>query len=394
MGRTVRSRNFDRTPYVKPVEKVELSEKNLKWRIFLVVLLIMIAAGSFAYGINAFLSRNAGWQEINANSRNDAANCSQDFVFMYNLGASGAGATVEGKAIVALYTDATEQAYQLFHTKEEFEYVNNIYYINRHPNEEIIVDDMLYKAFDLISQTGNRNIYMGPVYMQYDDIFYCQEDYQLADFDPYVNEQVAEDYRNIAVFANDPEMINIQLLGDNKVKLFVSDEYLSYAKENDIVDYIDFFWMKNAFIVDYIADLMIASGHIRGSISSYDGFIRTLDTTETSYSFNVYDRVGQELNLAQVMEYTGPLSMVYYRDYEMNSLDYHHYYKKDNGEIRTAYVDVNDGFSKEAIDSLYVYSKNSSCAKLLLETVSVYVADEFDDRKLHELEAQGIYSIY
>lgn len=394
MGRTVRSRNFDRTPYVKPVEKVELSEKNLKWRIFLVVLLIMIAAGSFAYGINAFLSRNAGWQEINANSRNDAANCSQDFVFMYNLGASGAGATVEGKAIVALYTDATEQAYQLFHTKEEFEYVNNIYYINRHPNEEIIVDDMLYKAFDLISQMGNRNIYMGPVYMQYDDIFYCQEDYQLADFDPYVNEQVAEDYRNIAVFANDPEMINIQLLGDNKIKLFVSDEYLSYAKENDIVDYIDFFWMKNAFIVDYIADLMIASGHIRGSISSYDGFIRTLDTTETSYSFNVYDRVGQELNLAQVMEYTGPLSMVYYRDYEMNSLDYHHYYKKDNGEIRTAYVDVNDGFSKEAIDSLYVYSKNSSCAKLLLETVSVYVADEFDDRKLHELKAQGIYSIY
>jgi hypothetical protein len=187
---------------------------------------------------------------------------------------------------------------------------------------------------------------------------------------------------------------HIILLGDNKIKLFVSDEYLSYAKKNDIVDYIDFFWMKNAFIVDYIADLMIASGHIRGSISSYDGFIRTLDTTETSYSFNVYDRVGQELNLAQVMEYTGPLSMVYYRDYEMNSLDYHHYYKMDNGEIRTAYVDVNDVFSKEAIDSLYVYSKNSSCAKLLLETVSVYVADEFDDRKLHELEAQGIYSIY
>lgn len=394
MGRTVRSRNFDRAPYVKPVEKVELSEKNLKWRIFLVVLLIMIAAGSFAYGVNAFLSRNAGWQEINANSRNDAANCSQDFVFMYNLGASGAGATVEGKAIVALYTDATEQAYQLFHTKEGFEYVNNIYYINRHPNEEIIVDDMLYKAFDLISQMGNRNIYMGPVYMQYDDIFYCQEDYQLADFDPYVNEQVAEDYRNIGVFANDPEMINIQLLGDNKIKLFVSDEYLSYAKENDIVDYIDFFWMKNAFIVDYIADLMIASGHIRGSISSYDGFIRTLDTTETSYSFNVYDRVGQELTLAQVMEYTGPLSIVYYRDYEMNSLDYHHYYKKDNGEIRTAYVDVKDGFSKEAIDSLYVYSKDNSCAKLLLETVSVYVADEFDDQKLRELETKGIYSIY
>ena len=394
MGRTVRSKNFNRTPYVKPVEKVELSEKNLKWRIFLVVLLIMIAAGSFAYGVNAFLSRNAGWQEINANSRSDAANCSQDFVFMYNLGASGAGATVEGKAIVTLYTDATELAYQQFHTKEEFEYVNNIYYINRHPNEEIVVDDILYNAFDLISQTGNRNIYLGPVYMQYDDIFYCQEDYQLADFDPYLNDEVAEDYRNIAAFANDPEMIDIQLLGNNKIKLYVSDEYLKYAEENFISDYIDFFWMKNAFIVDYIADLMIDAGHTRGSISSYDGFIRTMDVTDTSYSFNVYDREGEKLTLAQVMEYAGPLSLVYYRDYKMNSLDYHHYYELDNGEIRTAYVDVNDGFSKESIDSLYVYSKESSCAKLLLETVSVYVADEFDAEKLQTLESQGIYSIY
>jgi hypothetical protein len=368
MGRTVRSSNYDRTPYVKPVERVELSEKNLKWRLLLVVLLIMIAAGSFAYGINALLSKDAGWQEIHANSRKDAANCSEDFVFMYNLGAIGASATVEGKAIVTHYTDATELAYQLFHTKESFEHINNIYYINRHPNEEIVVDEVLYNAFDLISQYNNRNIYMGPVYMLYDDIFYCQEDYQLTDFDPYVNSQVAEDYKMIASYANNPDMIDIQLLGNNTIKLFVSDEYLNYAKENEIEDYIDFFWMKNAFIVDYLADLMIESGYTRGSISSYDGFVRNMDITDTSYSFNIYDRVGQTLELDHILEYTGPLSLVYYRDYAMNSRDYNHYYELDNSEIRTAYVDVKDGLSKEALSSLYLYSDSKRARYLFLCT--------------------------
>lgn len=394
MGRTVRSKNYNKTPYVKPVEKVELSEKNLKGRIFLVVLLILIAAASFAYGVNSLLTKNAGWQEIHAISRSDTVNCSEDFVFLYNLGASGASATAEGKIITGLYTEVTERAYKLFHIKEGFENVNNIYYINHHPNEEIMVDEMLYKAFDLISQFDNRYIFLGPVYTLYDDIFYCTEDYQIYDFDPYLNPEIEAYYQEIADFAKNKEMIDIQLLGNNTIKLYVSQEYLSYAQENEIQEFIDFFWMKNAIIVDYIADLMISKGHNRGSISSYDGFIRNMDASEESYSFNIYHKNDEDLELVDIFEYNGPMSIVYYRNYKMNSLDDHHYYQLENGEMRTPYVDIKDGKARNSLNELYVYSKQKSCMELMLKTAELYIAEALDEERLLKLPGDEIQIIY
>lgn len=60
------------------------------------------------------------------------------------------------------------------------------------------------------------------------------------------------------------------------MRLEVSEEYQNWMAENGYETYLDFYWMKNAFIVDYLADLMIENGYIRGAISSYDGFNRNL----------------------------------------------------------------------------------------------------------------------
>ena len=380
-------------PHLKPVEKIELSEKHIGWRIAFFILFLVIAASAFAFCVGTFFSVEPGWHEIEADSAGET-NCGSEFVFMYYLGGSGADAAVENKALKIVYTDVCEMAHKLFHNKEVFAGVNNVCYINQHPNEVIEVDRGLYHAFEMIKQYENRNIYMAPVYSQYDEIFYCEDDSQLVNFDPRLNEEVADDYAKIAAFANDSAMIDVQLLGDNKIKLYVSEEYLAYANENYIVDFIDFFWMKNAFVTDYLAEEMIARGYTLGTISSYDGFTRILDSTENSYSFNLYDRVDLMIYQAAVMQSQGPQSMVYFRDYMMNDLDGLHYYVLSNGEVRTSYVDVADGFSKEATDSFYAYGKDRSCAEILMQTIPVYVAEELSEEAVTELAAKGIYSIY
>ena len=138
MGRTIRGNN---TPSLKPVKKVELSEKNIKVRVVLVVLFLTIGAGMIAYAVNAMFTTEAGWRAIEVKTKE--ANCSEEFVFLYNLGSNGVSATVENKAIVSIYTEATKKAYQLFHNKQSFENVNNVYTINQHPNEVIQVDEVL-----------------------------------------------------------------------------------------------------------------------------------------------------------------------------------------------------------------------------------------------------------
>ena len=391
MGRTVRSDSSNK-PNVKPVDKISLSEKNVVLRLIGVVVLLVIAAFAFAYAINGWLSTESGWTTIEADSASEI-NCSNDFVFSYHLGSGDTSATVENKALRIIYTDATEKAYQLFHNKEKFDAVNNIYYINQHPNEVIEVDTALYDAFSVIQEYENRSIYMAPIYAQY-DIFYCNDDSELVNYDPYLNEQVAADYQEIALFANNPEAIDIQLLEDNKIMLYVSDEYLAYAEENYITDYIDFFWMKNAFIADYIASVLIENGYTAGSISSFDGFVRNLDTTDVTYSFNIFDKQEDNVYVAAAMQYTGAHSIVFLRNYMMNSYDEQYYYQLSNGDVRTSYVDIADGYCKSAVNNLVSYSADLGCAEVLMQMMPIYIADTFDAQALLSLMENGIHSIY
>lgn len=376
-----------------PVQKIELQNEIPRWKWILLIILVALALTAFAYGINSALSKESGWTEIEVNSTSEI-NCGEEFVLMYNLGASGTLATVENKAITNLYSESSMKAYQLFTNDVEYVGINNISYINSHPNEEIEVDEVLYQAFSLIQEYENRNIYLAPIYVQYDDMFYCNDDSEIVYYDPFSNEEVAEDYREIAAFARNPEAIDIQLLGDDKIKLYVSDEYLKYAEENYITCFVDFFWMKNAFIIDYLADVLISNGYTSGSISSYDGFVRNLDESGTEFAFNIYDKVDDTIYYAGVMQYSGSQSIVYLRNYMMNNQDIQHYYQLRNGEVRTSYLDIQDGICKSSLNNLIFHSKESGCAEVLLHMIPIYIADTFQEEALSDLVDKEIYSIY
>ena len=58
MGRTVRGGNRNHTPNVRPVQKVELSEKNTRQRLIAVIVLLVIASGAFMYALNGLMSND------------------------------------------------------------------------------------------------------------------------------------------------------------------------------------------------------------------------------------------------------------------------------------------------------------------------------------------------
>ena len=388
MNRTAR----DNRPNVKPVTKVKLKEEQAGIRLIIVVLLVAIAAAAFAYGISSLLNEEPGWVEIEADST--TAGCADEFVFLYELGASDTSATAEKKALTLLYTDTMEYAYQVFNSDTGFEEVCNIYEINRHPNEVLTVDEVLYDAFLLLQSYGNRNLYMAPIYARYDDMFYCGDDSQTYDFDPYQNEDVEAEYQELADFAADSEQVEIKLLGDGKIKLCVSEEYLDYAEENGITCFIDFFWMKNAFITDYLADTLTEKGYTHGTVSSYDGFSRCLDDREVTYSYNLFDREEKNVYNVSAMKYSGRRSIVSFRNYKVSDLDYWHYYEFTDGETRTSYLDLSDGKCKSALPNLVAYSDKENCAQILMEISPVYIAEELDEGALDALVDNGVYSVY
>lgn len=379
MGRTARD-NRD-LPHPRPVQKIELSESNTTRRFIAAGLFLLIGAGALAYAFLQFMTPDSGWQAIQA-SASEGPTCGEEFVFLYELGAGELSLSAENKAVNMIYTEACGQAFRLFHTMEGFEGVVNLYEINQHPNEVLEVDEVLYNAFAAIQEAGDRTLYLGPVYARYGDLFYCTDDVQLVDFDPRLSEEVRQEYAAIAAYAADPQSIGVELLGEGKICLRVSEEYLNYAQQEEIDRFLDFGWMKNAFIVDYLADSMRKGGFTHGSITSFDGFARCLDEREGTYSLNLYDQQKGKVIQAGVMQYQGPMSLVTLRSFPATAGDEQRYYRLKSGEVRTLYLDPKDGQCRLDADSVTCYSPAHSCAELAMKLGQAYIADS------HRLDPQ------
>jgi len=293
-----------------------------------------------------------------------------------------------------LYGEATIKAYQLFHPSLMVEQCNNLAYINAHPNETIAVDPALYQAFAQIQTAKNRCLYLGPVYVEYEQVFGSEADSIAASFDPAKNAAQAAYVGEIAAFANDEKHIDLELLENNQVRLKVSEEYLAYIQQNELTRLLDFSWMKNAFIVDYLAKTLLNNGFSNGYLASFDGFTRNLDTRGEQYSFNLFNREEKNIDLPAVFRYKKPTSIVFLRDYPISAQDEELYYVYASGESVTTFIDPADGMQKNALHNLVSYSEKGGCAQLLLQICSVYLRDSVSAGELNELTASGIYSIW
>lgn len=376
----------------KPVQKVELSEKNLKLRVVLLVLLILVAGVSIGYGVHSLFNKEEGWERIEPVTAE--ISCAGDFVLLYHLGTTDVSPRTESRMINGIYSQALVTAYKLFTDAESFEDVHNVRYLNEHINETVEVDPMLYRALEQVAESGDRSVYLAPVYSRYEDLFDCTADSQTVDFDPLVNPEVATEYAKLADFAKEPDAVDLKLLGDNKVMLSVSDEYRHFQDREGYETYLDFMWLKNAFIADFLADTLIDAGYPHGALSSFDGYLRNFSREEEGFSLNLYDRVGGEIFAAGTMLYNGPASLVYLRNYGVNSLDKTRFYEYENGESRGPYLSIADGMSKAAKNDLVCYSSASGCADILLQMIPHYVTESFDPEAFDALSEDGIFTVY
>lgn len=364
----------------------------MKLRLAAAALLLLLGVGGIVYALFNAMAPEAGWQQIEAGT-SLGPTCAGEFALLYELGADGAVRT-EQRDLIQLYTRSCRTAFQLFHTEERYEGMVNVCELNARPNETLWVDDALYRAFEVVQSSGDRTIYLGPVYARYGDLFYCEDDAQLVDFDPYLSEEVRQEYVRAAAYAMDPQSVNVELLGDDQVCLRVSEEYLAYARREGVTRFIDFSWLTNAFIADYLAETLISGGYTHGSITSYDGFARCLDERGLSYSLNIYDQTDGGVCLAGTMEYRGPMSMASLRSYPLTSMDGRRIYQLRSGEMRTMYLDPRDGLCRNALSGLTCYAQAKGCAELALSIAPVYVAEQFQPERLEPLAEAGIYAVY
>lgn len=364
----------------KPIQRMELSEKNKTLRIIAAIALFVIGVVGITLGITSALKQDTGWQRVQITTQERS--CSESFLLQYDFSGSGAQATAVSRQLQQIYADACVHAYQQFTADEEIAGVNNIYYLNRHPNQEITVDPVLYKAFEKLADTPW--LYLGPVYAHYSNMIFNTDETMLDSLDPALSPEAKAYVEKIAAFAGDRQAVELKLLGENRVMLAVSGEYLEFAQAEEIGNFLDFAYMTNAFIIDYLADQLIAANLTDGYLVSADGFTRNLKSGE-KFRFNLFDRVENLVYPAAVMEYEGPVSLVYLKDYPTADSDIHYRGRMDY--FIHLFADPADGMYRTAEENLVSYSYDTGCADVLLKMLPGFVGDAFS-------LPQDVYSIW
>ncbi len=381
----------------RPVERVEVSDKHVGWRIALFFVALTVAISGLGYGVYAWLSTDAGWVEVEDST--GEVSCSQEFTFRYLITEGGMGATDLLRTLRGAYGELSVRAYRLFTVYEDFDdpedvgVSHNMKYINEHPNEDIQVDSVLYQAFEQAEQAGSRAVCLGPLYSVYGDLFFCEDDSSAQELDPFQNEEMARFCQELADFAREPEHVSVTLLGENTLRLNVSQQYQEYAEGVGRTCYLDFGWQRTAFIADYIANELSARGFTAGVLSSYDGITRQLGKDTGPQTFSLYDWPGDRALIAAQAEFEEPVNAVSLRTFPLNELDEGRCYVFGNNSLRHSYIDMTDGLCRTGTDSLTLYSREEGCAALILEAEPIFISDGLFPSAFGQLSAQRIYAV-
>ena len=359
------------------VERIELSDKDKRKRWIAVILLLAVGLAAFGIGISSALSRKAGWTEIEPLSGSSGS--ASEFSFRYYIGEKHSRA--EYRTLSALYTTACERASKVYSSSHE-DGIGNFFTLNFHPDEEVTLEPELYSALERIKASGNRIIYLAPLYETYGSLFFCEDDSETAEYDPLQNAEVAEYFEKLASFACDPDQIDIELLGGDRAVLRVSEEYLRYAEENALETLVDIGWMKNAFIIDDLASELRKNGFTRGYLQSRDGFGVNMDSECGPYTMIVLDGTPEGAAAVAEIRYDGPRSFIDLHSYALQPAEGDWYYETDGGEVRSVFVDPADGMPKTSADDLLLWSGELGCGEIILRTAPVFIADSFDPSPL------------
>ena len=412
-------------------EKAEVSDQYVKIRIAAAVISLVIAAASISYGVVLLTGTEKGWQTVTASA--NGAQYAADFVLTYELGASGKSARTENRELKQLYTEACLTAGRAFdagtdgfggagslgaaggsaagaetssagtadssavgaETASAAAFPGSLGALNAAPGESVELEPVLYEALSLMEQYGDRSVYLGPAYRLYENVFTCTQDWQLDDYDPARNEALRELFGRIVAFARDPDSVRVELLGENRARLCLSEEYRAFLDEEELGGALDFGWMKNAFLTDYIADTLKAAGFTRGNISSFDGYVRNLDgESGTGYSLNLFDFPEDTAIQAARLDYRGAKSFVSYRNFPVTAEDARRVCLAADGSRKTLYLSLEDGLPRTGADSLTAYSDSLGCAQIMLQTSPVFLQKELSEAALRALAEEGVQTVW
>lgn len=384
MNRTVKDK---KTFQPKPVEKIELDSSRLKLKTVLFVILVVVAVLGITFGFIYLLRTESGWAEVTV-TRSDNPSCADEFSFVYYYEDRSALLNAEARAVTEKYTALCEKCFSVFDIYEDRG--DNIGALNARPNTDIKTDALLYSALKKATANGNRAVFGAPVQAIYNGVCSAESDFEAELYDPDYNSEIKTFIDSATAYLLDNDHVDLKFSGGDTVRLYASDEYLRFLNDNGVELLIDLNYLKNAFIIDYIAEQMTAEGFDKGVISSVDGYTRTFCDTPSSLS--ILGETDGKYLYAATAEIDKKCAALNLRAAPQSGNEKIYIY--ENGKVTLGYFDIASGVDKCACTDLFAYSYDLSCTDIALCAFDVWIADALDTEKLTNMKNSGVDYVY
>ena len=406
----------DRMP--RPVQRIALEEHPSRRRILWIILSLAVAAGAFFAFFQGLLRVDPGWQEIPSEGKYASL-----ISLRYPLGQTGEATASEKKKLQRLFTLAVDQAGQALDSSEIIAEPGNLAWLNAHPNQTAEVSPALYRALEKAFSAG-RAVFFGPLYEMNESLLASGTDADAEQMDPRRSPEAAEYVEALLPLLSSPEHIRLELLGENRLTLFVSEEYHRLGEEYGISRWIDFGWMRNAFAADLVAEALLEAGVSRGLISAAmpdlsgksgrssgalflrslgenDGIRFSLTARQTADSAPAASAEFQESSAEGIPSGSSPSSSAVRTLspgetaeaicrkpaalISLNALQSGRLYA--DGELRTPWISPASGLDAHGADALLAASPRDGCAELLLRLLPLLTGEEKEPSGLPEESA-------
>ena len=166
-------------------------------------MLAAVGISALVWAVNGLITKEPGWTEIEADSSGEPT-CAADFNLFYNAGADGSDPTAQIKTLTALYTDVSADAEKLFSVTAHDDDIHGISLLNANVNKQVTVEKEVYDALLLFKESKSREMFLAPVYEQYNTLFFCSSDEEAETLDPASNEEQRDVISEMIAFVSDP----------------------------------------------------------------------------------------------------------------------------------------------------------------------------------------------
>ena len=315
----------------------------------------------YAFG---FFTREAGYRALYPTADKtvdyaDGLNCA-----IY-LEGSSFDCNQKQKRAIEIYSSTLKNIYKITDPSSTYEDVDSLASINVNPNKEVSISKTLYGYLEKANEVGNNenySLFSSPLFDEWQRLISLKELTSSLTYDPLNDLDEGKYLSDLSSFINDPNHISLTLLGEEKVRLNVSEEYLNFRKQNEISSPLTSFGpLRGAIEIETLVEAFQKEGFHDGFFSNQRGLGATLDLTPGLNHVIQAKGSNEKVHVGNLTYPSSHAFCKYARFLKGYSIQ-----KEENTYNRSLYLDLSTGEGDAVFESVGLYSSSISLWDLTL----------------------------